>query len=150
MNSSSLKIKDLMTTPVVTVEMDDTLAVVKEIFDNTRFHHLAVLEEGRLYGVLSDRDLFKAISPGVGTPAENNQDRAALSRRAHQIMSRRPVVIEQEQDMRAALRLFEERHVSCLPVVDADANLVGMLTWRDLLQTMRVLLAQSQDSVPPV
>lgn len=140
-----------MTTPVVTVEMDDNLAVVKEIFDHTHFHHLAVLEEGRLYGVLSDRDLFKAISPGVGTPAESNHDRAALTRRAHQIMSRRPVVIEQEQDVSDALRLFEERHVSCLPVVDADQNLVGILTWRDLLQSMRALLeAQSQDRAPPV
>ncbi|WPL17333.1 Arabinose 5-phosphate isomerase KdsD [Thiorhodovibrio winogradskyi] len=136
-----MKIKNLMSSPVVTVEMDDSLAVVKEIFDNTHFHHLAVLEEGRLYGVLSDRDLFKAISPGVGTPAESNQDRAALSRRAHQIMSRRPVVIEQEQDVRDALRLFEDHHVACLPVVDGDENLVGILTWRDLLHTMRSLLA---------
>ncbi|EIC23960.1 CBS domain-containing protein [Thiorhodovibrio frisius] len=141
MNSSSLKIENMMTSPVVTVEMDDTLALVKEIFDNTHFHHLAVLEEGSLYGVLSDRDLFKAISPGVGTLAESNLDRAALTRRAHQIMSRQPVVIEQDQDVRDALRLFEEHHVSCLPVVDADQNLVGILTWRDLLQTMRALLA---------
>lgn len=137
------KIRDLMSTPVVTVEMDDTLAVIKEIFDHTRFHHLAVLEDDRIYGILSDRDLLRAIGPGVGTPAENAQDRAALGKRAHQIMSRRPIVINQEADFREALRMFEEQRVSCLPVVDAEGNLTGILTWRDLLATMRSLLAES-------
>ncbi|MBK5967559.1 CBS domain-containing protein [Thiorhodovibrio winogradskyi] len=140
MRASNQKIRDLMTTPVVTVEMDDTLGVVKNIFDNTHFHHLAVLEEGRIFGVLSDRDLFKALSPGVGTPAESNLDRAGLSRRAHQVMSRQPVVIEQNQGIGDALRLFEDHHVSCLPVVDQDNALVGILTWRDLLQAMRKLV----------
>ncbi len=140
MKSPSLMIKDLMTTPVVSVEMDDTLAVVKEIFDHTRFHHLVVVEGGKLYGLLSDRDLFKALSPGVGTLAESNQDRAALGRRAHQIMSRRPIVIGMDQDLRDALQLFDDHHLSCLPVVDANQNLVGILTWRDLLKTMRALV----------
>lgn len=139
-NASSLKIRDLMTTPVVTVEMDDTLGVVKEIFDHTQFHHLVVMEEGELFGVLSDRDLFKAISPGVGTPAESNHDRAALSRRAHQVMSRRPVVIKQDQGIGDALRLFEDHHVSCLPVIGEDGTLAGILTWRDLLKAMRKLI----------
>jgi acetoin utilization protein AcuB len=140
MSQASLIVQRLMSTPVVTVEMDDSLAVVKEIFDNTHFHHLAVLEEGALYGILSDRDLLKALGPGLGTAAESHQDRAALSRRVHQIMSRQPIVIEQQRHIGEALRMFEEHHVSCLPVVDADGSLVGILTWRDLLQTMRALL----------
>lgn len=135
-----MKIKNYMSVPVVTVEMDDSLAVVKEIFDNTRFHHLIVLEEGELYGVLSDRDLLRAIGPGLGTPAERNTDRAALSRKAHQIMSRRPIVVDQDRPIHDAVSLFEEHHISCLPVVDAERQLVGILTWRDLLKAMRQLL----------
>ena len=50
------------------------------------------------------------------------------------------MVIEQNQGISDALRLFEDHHVSCLPVVDQDNALVGILTWRDLLQAMRKLV----------
>ncbi len=55
-----MKIKDIMSVRVVCVEFDDTLATVKHIFDNLKFHHLLVVEDGKLYGIVSDRDLFKA------------------------------------------------------------------------------------------
>jgi acetoin utilization protein AcuB len=139
---SQITVKDLMTSPVVTVEMDDDLTVVKDIFDHTHFHHLAVVEENELYGVLSDRDLFKALSPAIGTPAERHVDRFYLKRKAHQIMTRRPTVIGQHQSLRDAIRLFEKHRVSCLPVLsDAKGgDLVGMLSWRDLLKVLRQLL----------
>jgi len=55
---------NLMTARIVTVEMDDRLEVVKEIFDTMHFHHLLVIDEHRkLSGVLSDRDLLRALSP---------------------------------------------------------------------------------------
>ena len=57
--------------PVVTIEMDDPLSVVKEIFDNVQFHHLLVVEKGKLFGVIFDRDLFKALSRNLGTALKN-------------------------------------------------------------------------------
>ena len=54
-----MRIKDIMSTKVVTVEFDDTLASVKEIFDTLKFHHLLVVEKNELFGVVSDRDLLK-------------------------------------------------------------------------------------------
>ena len=46
-------IADIMSTRVVTVEMDDRLTVAKEIFDQASFHHLLVVDEYQLEGVLS-------------------------------------------------------------------------------------------------
>lgn len=54
-----MSIKSIMSTPVVTVKRDDNLGVVREIFINTKFHHLLVVENNKLYGVISDRDLLK-------------------------------------------------------------------------------------------
>ncbi|TNC84386.1 MAG: CBS domain-containing protein [Thalassolituus sp.] len=129
-------IDQLMTTRVVSVQMDDKLSVVKEIFDNTHFHHLVVIEHGRLVGMVSDRDLFKALSPNLGTASETDKDKATLNRRVHQIMSRKPVTIRPTADTYEAVSLYNSSGVSCLPVTDDDGKVVGILSWRDLFRAL--------------
>ena len=48
-----------MTKRIVTVGFEDTLSTVKEIFDTVKFHHLLVVEDGELQGIVSDRDLLQ-------------------------------------------------------------------------------------------
>jgi len=50
------------------------LATVKEIFDAVKFHHLLVVEEGELQGVVSDRDWLRAMSPFIGSVVETQRD----------------------------------------------------------------------------
>ncbi|MGL4251399.1 MAG: CBS domain-containing protein [Aeromonas sp.] len=130
-----MRIREIMTTRVVTVGMDDRLGVIKDIFVQARFHHLLVMEEGELVGVISDRDLFRAISPYLGSEAEMNRDTETLNRRAHQIMTRHPVTVAAHLSVRECIKLMLEKNVSCLPVLDNDA-LVGILSWKDLLRSV--------------
>ncbi len=53
-----MKISSIMTRRVVTVEMDDSLQIISEIFENVKFHHILVVENQKLVGVISDRDLI--------------------------------------------------------------------------------------------
>ena len=129
-------IKEIMTTRVATVSMDDRLGVIKEIFGQAHFRHLLVLEEEVLVGVISDRDLLRALSPYLDTDAEMNRDTETLNRRAHQIMSRQPITISPESSLQAASAIMLEQHVSCLPVLENGA-LVGIVSWKDLLRVMR-------------
>lgn len=128
-------VREIMTTRVATVSMDDRLNVIKEIFEQAHFRHLLVLEEDALVGVISDRDLLRALSPYLDTDAEMTRDTDTLNRRAHQIMSRQPITIAPDRPLQEAARLMLERHVSCLPVLENGA-LVGILSWRDLLRVM--------------
>ena len=129
-------VQDIMTRKVVTVEMDDTLQIVKEIFDRLRFHHLLVMEEGRLFGVLSDRDLLKALSPNLGTSTESFKDRATLNKRVHQIMSRDPISLPPQASVLEAVKTFNTHRISCIPIVDAGGKPVGVLSWRDILRAL--------------
>ncbi|WP_429092118.1 CBS domain-containing protein [Aeromonas rivipollensis] len=129
-------IKEIMTTRVATVSMDDRLGVIKEIFEQAHFRHLLVLEEEVLVGVISDRDLLRALSPYLDTDAEMNRDTETLNRRAHQIMSRQPITISPESSLQAASAIMLEQHVSCLPVLENGA-LIGIVSWKDLLRVMR-------------
>lgn len=128
-----------MTTRVVTVEMDDRLDVVKKIFDNLKFHHLLVVGGGgKLKGVVSDRDLLKALSPYVGSATENARDLATLEKRVHQIMSRNLLTLHPRAPVAEAVKLFLEQRISCIPIIDAAAKPVGILSWRDVLRTLPI------------
>ncbi len=128
-----MHIRDIMTTRVATVSMDDRLSVIKDIFEQAHFRHLLVLEEGELVGVISDRDLFRAISPYLDSEAEMNHDTETLNRRAHQIMSRQLITIASHLTVRDGVKLMLEKGVSCLPVLENGA-LVGIISWKDFLK----------------
>lgn len=131
-----MKIKDIMQKRVVTVDMDCSLWEVKMIFDNTRFHHLLVIEKNRLVGVISDRDYLKAASPNLGTAAETSKDTATLNKRAHQIMSRKLHTLDEEATVLDAILLFNQKPISCIPVVDEERHIKGILSWRDIMKVM--------------
>ncbi len=123
-----------MTSRVVTVGFDDTLATVREIFAQASFHHLLVVEEGRLQGVVSDRDLLRAISPFIDSVVESARDLGTLNKRVHQIMSRKPLTLRPESSLSDAVALFLSNKISCIPIVDAEFRPVGIVSWRDVLR----------------
>jgi acetoin utilization protein AcuB len=132
-----MDVGSFMTARVVTVELDDRLDVVKKIFDALNFHHLLVIDDSRkLKGVVSDRDLLRALSPYVGSAAENARDLATLNKRVHQIMSREPVTLNRGASLEEAMRLFLANRISCIPIVDDDFKPVGILSWRDVMRAL--------------
>ena len=131
-------INDLMSSKIVSVEMDDNLNEVKNIFDSTSFHHLLVIDYDKLVGVISERDLLRAISPNVGTLAESDSDHATLNKKAHQIMSRKPITLTANQSIDDAIQLFNTHDISCIPIVDSANKPIGILSWRDILKNLHL------------
>lgn len=131
-----MSVKRIMSTALVTVSLDDTLATVKEIFERRRFHHLLVVENQQLMGLVSDRDLLKALSPNLGTPSETTRDLATLNKRVHQIMTRRLIVLREDSGIHDAIELFNAHRISCIPVVDDKNRPVGIVSWRDVLKAI--------------
>jgi acetoin utilization protein AcuB len=131
-----MDVGNIMTSRIVTVEMDDRLYVVKQIFDSMKFHHLLVLDDRKkLSGIVSDRDLLKALSPHVGSAAETARDLATLNKRVHQIMSRNLLTLHPRAAVGAAVQLFLEHPISCIPIVDEEFKPVGIVSWRDVLKS---------------
>lgn len=126
-------VRDVMSAPVVTIGIDETIARARDLFDEHRFHHLPVVQGGLVVGILSDRDVLFALSPFVGKLAERRQDVATVEVHAHTIMTRNILTIGPEADLATAIRALLARGLSCLPVVDDQQRLVGIVSWRDLL-----------------
>ena len=131
-----MQISEIMSKSVVTVSMDDTLKVVKEIFEQANFHHILVVESNKLCGVISDRDLLKAISHNLGTASETTKDIATLNKKAHQIISRQLITLPPTAGVYDAISLFNSHKISCIPVVNESGKPVGLLSWRDIFKTI--------------
>ncbi|MCK9396823.1 MAG: CBS domain-containing protein [Methylobacter sp.] len=129
-------IADIMTSNPVTVNRDTELFEIKEIFDHVYFHHLLVENESdsTFVGVISDRDLLKALSPYIQTAAETLRDKETLKKRAHQIMSRQVDTVTPVTDCNVVLQKMLDADISCMPVVGGDKVILGIVIWKDFLK----------------
>ena len=132
-----MKVSEIMTSNPVTVGLDDPLSVVKDIFDQSRFHHLLVIDEGKLLGVVSDRDLLRSISCNIGTNVYTPKDLDTLKKRVHQIVSRKPITLSPEATIDDAVNVFNNHRISCIPIVNDEGVAVGILTWRDIMKNFK-------------
>ncbi len=132
-----MNVGQIMSSRPVTVGLDDSLSIVKDIFDNAKFHHLLVVDEGKLIGVVSDRDLLRSISPNIGTNNYTYKDLTTLDKRVHQIATRKPVTLLAEATVEDAIAMFNTHRISCIPIVDKDNVPVGILSWRDILKNFQ-------------
>jgi len=131
-----MSIAALMSKSLITLSIDDDLSKAKTIFDNNNIHHILVLNDNELVGIITDRDLYKHLSPTVGTNKESPRDISLLKKKIHLIMSREIITATPEINLNEAVLLFHDHHISCLPVIDDKFHPIGIITWRDVLRVI--------------
>jgi CBS domain-containing protein len=106
----------------IAVRLDQTVGEAAVLMDRSGVGSLAVLDDGRLVGIVTDRDLVRrALARDL--PAESRVERC---------MSTPVITIDAEADVHDAFALFRRTGCRRLPVV-RDGAFVGMLTVDDLL-----------------
>ena len=111
-----------MTANPRTASPAQSLADAAQIMKSEDDGSVPVVEDGRLVGMLTDRDIaIRAVAEGVDAQTINVGD----------VASREPVTIEPEQDLDEALALMARHQVRRLPVVEAG-QLVGILAQADV------------------
>jgi CBS domain-containing protein len=115
-------VRDVMTLGVRTVEPSQSLAEAAEIMKGEDVGSVPVVEDGRLVGIVTDRDIV------IRAVAERRDPQAV---RVDEIASRDVVTVEAEQDLDDALALMARHQVRRLPVVEKE-RLVGMLAQADV------------------
>src|SRR3546814_5441785 len=104
-----MRVMDIMTSSPISFGLDDNLATIMQIFDSHGFHHLLVVAEDELFGIISDRDVLRAISPFVDSVSERAIDAATMKRHAHQIMTRKPVTTRADVAVEVAARRLDRK-----------------------------------------
>jgi CBS domain-containing membrane protein len=137
---SEMSVTDLMTTDVVTLIEDETLAHAQRCMARGRIRHLPVVRDGRLVGLITHRDLLAASFSIFAEVEASEQRRVFDTVRVVEAMHRDVVTVSPDLPVSKAARILLENKYGCLPVVDDDQQLQGIVTEADFLRLTVQLL----------
>jgi CBS domain-containing membrane protein len=126
-------VRDIMATEVTTLGRNDSLQLAKDIMTLGRVRHFPVIDDGKVVGVVSQRDLYKASLGSVMKYGEKAQRAFLEGIVVKEIMSDPPITIAPQASVQEAARLMMEKKIGCLPVLEG-AQLVGIVTETDMLK----------------
>lgn len=138
--SGQMSVADLMTTDVVTLTEDETLAHAQRCMARGRIRHLPVVRDGRLSGLITHRDLLAASFSIFAEVEASEQRRVFDTVRVVEAMHRDVVTVSPDLAVSKAARILLENKYGCLPVVDDEHLLVGIVTEADFLRLTVQLL----------
>jgi CBS domain-containing protein len=132
-----LKVHEVMTTDVYIIQPDTTLLEAQKVFQANSFHHLPVVSDGNLLGILSKSDilLISNAFPLDDPEARNKHNEPLLARLlAEEVMTKHVVKLRPDMALGVAVGIFLENLFHAMPVVDNKGNLLGILSWLDLIR----------------
>jgi len=132
-----MKVRQWMKHPVHSVKPRDSIQHAREFVERYRVNQLPVTVDGRLVGIVTDRDLRDAFPSLFDTPPfPDRTSKAALTDprtiTVEQVMTSSVTSVGPDDSIADAARLMRKRRIGALPVVDAG-RLVGILTRSDVL-----------------
>lgn len=127
-------IKDWMTRNPITITDDTSLMKAIHIMKEHRFRRLPVLHQGRLVGMVTDRDL-KEASPSKATTLDVHELYYLLAElQIKEIMTKNPLTVSPGDTVEHAAEIMLEHTISGLPVVEPGEVLVGIITQSDVFR----------------
>ena len=141
-----LLVRDWMTEHLVTLSPEASVAEALTLCRKRRIRHIPILEEGRLVGIVSDRDLRDA-SPALGDP---ERARTLQEIRVADVMSREVITVDPQDSIENAAQQMYELKIESLPVVSegavadggstvAEQELLGIVTSSDVMRALVTL-----------
>jgi len=129
----------LMSIHLTTVRPDDSIRYAFRLLCARRIRHLLVMEDARMVGIVTDRDIRLALPalPFVADVAEMYLKLDDI--KVRNVMTRDVVTVSPGTPLRDAVDVFLKHTISALPVVD-ETGVVGIFTETDALRALRKML----------
>ena len=132
-------VKDWMSKKVITVDVNDSMQHAINLLMENDISMMPVLEEGKLVGVVTDRDLKRA-SPSDAVMLDIQRILYLLSKlEVGAIMSRFPVTLSIDHTVEEAAEIMVKNKISGAPVVDESGEIRGIITKHDMFKAMMAL-----------
>ncbi len=126
-------ISEIMSTDLISVSPYDDLEQVKTIFDNNRIHHIPVVKDGAIIGLVSKSDYLFFRRGFLDDSSLKRLELIRLSTHTvSEIMTTGLATLAPDQKINVAIELLKENLFHAVPVVE-DEQLVGIVTTWDII-----------------
>ncbi|MEQ8706635.1 MAG: CBS domain-containing protein [Phaeodactylibacter sp.] len=135
MTDKTTTVAQIMSTPVITVGPNDTMSDVQDIFRKNNIHHIPVVDDGKVVGIISKSDYYRLLHGFTlfkTQKSEEYNDAIMRSLLAGEAMTRQVATLAPDDSLEMAVGFFRENLFHALPVVD-KGRLIGIVTTFDLL-----------------
>ncbi len=135
-----MNVSQIMQRKVMSVTSNVGVRKAYAIMNEHNIRHLPVTSDGKLIGIISDRD----IRPSMILMDKSDTSSAYIpdSVKVESIMVSNPLTINRDDDVRMAARIMQKKKLGCLPVMDGD-KIVGLITETDLIRLLVEMLSAS-------
>jgi len=132
--SAVVHVRDIMSTDVATLELNDKLKIADDVMRLGRIRHMPVLDADQaIVGIVSQRDLFRGALARCLGYGEYAQQKILDQLVVKEVMSKDVATIDPGAPLHRAARLMLERKIGCV-VVAEEGRLVGILTESDFVK----------------
>ena len=130
------KLKDVMTTNVISVHENEHLSVVYQILKEKKFRHIPVVDDAKhLVGLMTEREFFKNVTPHRLEDGTIHYDSYQLDRFIlRHLMIKEPFTLVQDDSLATAVVAMSKSKYGCVPVIDESRQVVGIITQADILK----------------
>ncbi|MCB0569667.1 MAG: CBS domain-containing protein [Phaeodactylibacter sp.] len=135
MRNRTTTVGQIMSTPVITVGPDDTMKRVQDIFRMNNIHHIPVVLDGKVAGIVSKSDYLRLLHGFTLFKTEKSaeyNDAIMRSLLVGEVMTKQVATLSPEDTVEMAAGFFRENLFHALPVV-SKGLLVGIVTTFDLI-----------------
>ena len=123
-------VRDKMVTELVMVSPQDTILGTRRVMIEKQIRHMPVVEDGRLVGIVTDRDIRDAMPSLLFEEGIEPQVCSEIADHViADIMTRNPITISVAHTLQDALLIMYHKKVGAFPVVDEEGHLLGMIAW---------------------
>ena len=130
------RVKDWMTSSPITIDAEASIIEAMHVMKECGVRRLPVMASGRLTGVVTDR-MLKDYAPGKATTLDTWEAHYLLSKTSvSEAMNPKPHCVTPDSDLLDAAKLIRDNKLYGVCVVNAQGDLVGVLTIKDLLDAL--------------
>lgn len=128
-------ISHIMSTDLVTANITETYSEVKARMETACVHHVPVVENHRLLGIISDRDLLKfAVSKAFQTGESKENDKLLDPHVSiAEIMTKNVITLKDSDTVKHAVEIFNDHSFHSIPVINENEEVVGIVSAVDLM-----------------
>ena len=139
-------VKSRMSQPVITVPPEMSLPDCLKLMQREHIRRTPVVENGRLIGIVSDKDLLNA-SPSDATSLSVWEITYLVNKiKVRDVMTKKVLTVEEDMPIEEAARIMVDNKVGGLPVVK-NGELVGLITETDLFKMLLELMGARDQGV---